>query len=257
MCKIKKPQFAWHLVAVAVLIATGCAPARQLDVDSLAGIERIGIVNVLGNDLEASYIGFTLFNNDYYVVSDLNWMLRDRATEVLENRIQEAGYEIVRLEYDYASMYEKYSEKRGTYGAGLAAAYNLDNAVPIFENELMQLRDEVDAFLLIVPAYRTIHCEVNPCEGYGRFGFGLYKRGEKGIAAYIAIKVIFVAADPLKREARFIADRHVEIGPVEWESDFTQYNETEKEKIHTGIVQAMNEGLGTALEVMGIVGSGK
>jgi len=241
---------------VCIGLHSGCATApRQVDPETLEGVKRITVISLLGEEIDAKYVGFTMFGNKEYVTEPLGWNLNEKTIEVAFRALEGNGFELVGSDYDYSGMWEKYRNSQESYSTRVSEYYGNDTTTPLIQTELQGLVDDyqVDGILLLVPGHEGRYCQGGePCIGYGNQGYGIHDWGPRGFHAYFSARLNFIPMDTLEPAAQTHANDQVLLQIDEWREDFSAYDSSETEQIRASLYEAAELAIPEAIQKMGL-----
>lgn len=247
----------WLLILFFAIAATGCAvPPSKPDPESMQGIKRLGVVSLLGEEIEAKYAGFTVFGNEYFRTAILEWRLNQKIIEQVTGVLTKNGFEVIPLDYRYQMMWEKYQKSQESYKTRVNAAYGNDTTTPLLKQDLEQLAKlhSVDGFVLVVPGHQGSYCPGGEvCSGYGNYGFGIHNRLNKVFDGYVSARIFIVPLKTLTSAAQVHANSHVSLPFKEWRETFSEYTKEEQEAIRAILYSAAETAIPTAIQSMDLL----
>ncbi|MDH3593700.1 MAG: hypothetical protein OEU09_09325 [Rhodospirillales bacterium] len=240
-------------VFLVLLIATACTgPTWQLSDYDVSSVRSVGIVSLLGETLEANYVGVWAFGNEYWESGKLGWNLNAMSVATVEKYLAGQGFTVIPLSYDRASMWKEYLEGQGSYGFRLT---EFSSTFGLIEPELVRLSQstDLDAFLVLTPGHEGRHCPGGePCIGYGDRGYGVHNRLGIQHNAYISVMVSLVSAKDLKIMANVPANQHWPLSFKRWAASLDGYSEQERAEIRAAFEELAASGLREAVGHLGI-----
>lgn len=155
-------------ITVLVLSLIGCVGTGPIKPEQKENLKTVAVVSVLGDQLEFTKVGFTVFNNDHFVRDTNNWSLDSQVQSVIEKQLQQTSpsIKIVSVAFDRSQLFKAYKspDDWGDY-------VSLDRIEPELKNKLAQT--PVDAVFLVYKqrsedpiAFTSIFVE----------GYGIYYR---------------------------------------------------------------------------------
>lgn len=245
------------ILLVFALLLCGCAaPPLKPNPETVKGVKRVGIISLLGEEIEAKYVGITMFGNEYYLTPAQDWALNQKTIDVASHTLKNAGFEVVNIDYDYAGMWKKYRQSQENYFTRVSETYGNDTTTPIIKEDLENLRRKysVDGFYLIVPGHEGPYCPGGePCIGYGNYGYGFHNRLNRSTNAYISAKIYFIPSNMLTSVSQSLANIHVTLPLDYWRKTYSVYNDKEKRLIRYRLYDAAERAIPQAINEMGLL----
>ena len=88
-------------IIIVSLIVQGCASSPKAS-NNPTDVKRVGVISVLGNSVEVSYVGVTAFGNKFDSIDITDMKLDEFYQRKLEDHIADTGmYEVVHIEYNH------------------------------------------------------------------------------------------------------------------------------------------------------------
>jgi hypothetical protein len=154
------------LILVALLIP-GCASLQPIDRERLNAMERIGVISLLGDEMQIKKVGTTVFNNveKYEQVGD--WKIDEFVKGVVRDEIITNGrLTYVELAGDQQELRQKYFERE--------RADKIANPDSV-KNELKQIADAASVDTLVLVVRMATGDPFSDTNQYV-YGYGLYHR---------------------------------------------------------------------------------
>lgn len=156
------------LVLLLIVGLAGCANTGPMKPEQKAGIHNVAIVSLLGDQLEFTKVGFTVFNNDYFVRDTSSWELDSNTQKTIANALQISSPDIkvVDVPFNRALLFKIYKspDSWGDYAS-------LDRIEAELKSKLSET--PVDAIILVYKqsaqdpvAFTSVHVR----------GFGVFYR---------------------------------------------------------------------------------
>lgn len=126
------------------LSLTACVGTGPIKPEQKSNIHNIAIASLLGNELEFTKVGFTVFNNDHFVRDTTNWNLDIQTQKIISEELQKSSpdIKIVQVPFDRIELFKIYKSPQswGEYAS-------VDRIEPELEKKLSET--PVDAVILI------------------------------------------------------------------------------------------------------------
>jgi hypothetical protein len=131
-------------ITLLVLSLVGCVGTGPIKPEQKENLKTVAVVSILGDQLEFTKVGFTVFNNDHFVRDTNNWSLDNQVQSVIEKQLQQTSpsIKIVSVAFDRSQLFKVYKspDDWGDY-------ISLDRIKPELKNKLTQT--PVDAVFLV------------------------------------------------------------------------------------------------------------
>ncbi len=244
----------WLVAALSVLVLVACGtyPLRPSP-EMLAQTHRIGILSILGEEVEARYIGLTAFNNKYHLAPPQGWELNRKSVEVASEALRQRGFEVVAIDYPRDEMWNRYHDDEKYPSVKGRENWRGHPRLPLLEDDLERLAKAsgVDAFLILVPGGPTPRCGgVESCIGYGEYGYGILNWRGGNADAYLSIELFLVPARSPGVGAWSYANTHVRLPFARWEKTLDDYGEEGKGAIRAALYEAAEQEIPRGIDRM-------
>lgn len=89
---------------------TGCANTGPMNPEQKAEIHSVAVVSLLGDQLEFTKVGFTVFNNDYFVRDTSSWEMDAKIQKTIANELQKSSpnIKVIDVPFDRAELFKIY-----------------------------------------------------------------------------------------------------------------------------------------------------
>lgn len=155
-------------ISLLVLSLVGCVSTGPIKPEQKENLKNVAVVSILGDKLEFTKVGFTVFNNDHFVRDTNNWSLDNQVQSVIEKQLLQTSpnIKIASVAFDRSQLFKVYKspDDWGDYTS-------LDRIEPELKSKLTQT--PVDAVFLVHKlrsedpiAFTSIYIE----------GYGIYYR---------------------------------------------------------------------------------
>jgi len=139
--KLKMKKIAPVFLLVLALASCTTAPIKP---EQKASLHNIAVVSLMGNELEFTKVGFTVFNNDKFTRETSDWKLDAEIERIATEELKKSSSEIkmVLVPFDRAELFKIYkpADSWGEYAS-------IDRITPELKMKLAQT--PVDAVLLV------------------------------------------------------------------------------------------------------------
>lgn len=227
-----------------------CAGLKPIEQEQLAAIKRVGVVSLLGNEMQIKHVGTTVFTNSHKYEQVEGWGLDRFAREVIQKELMNTSkFTYVELSEQLPSLRQRYFEKEHAERDPLPL-----NLVEEFNDDLRKIANtnSVDTLLIVVRA--AVGDPFSDTNQYV-FGYGLYHRsffmyektGVYGIA-FIVVKDV-KSMETLCR--RIVYSKKV-IDNSNWSEELAQLSPEKKQFIEQTIKNQFSSSIKVSLKQLGL-----
>jgi hypothetical protein len=153
------------LFVLLTLSACATLPSSVEDLTPPDQLGKIAVISVLGDNMNISYIGATVFGNRHSAADVSEWDIDKFVVTKTEDYLKQNGYIVKRLSYEKAPLLEVYNNPEPGYGT--YSKYVEDYLAKLAGDE------GIDTFLVI---YNTYHEDYVGGSEERLLGYGLYQR---------------------------------------------------------------------------------
>lgn len=250
-------QRKFILCFVSALLLYSCAIVpRTVPPEKLTSIKNVGVISLMGDELNLTHIGFTVFGNSDSSHSIEDWGIDQHVASVIGDTLRKNGsYAVKEVNYDYSALAKVYTDK----------VYSPLN-FKLIENELRALAQShaIDTFLVITE--RRLEDPIGKrsvyYEGMGLYSMGIGETLVK-VAPYIWYSLTVVdgkTAQPIADIAGLMTRKRPEFlepgysVPYEevehswWNEDFNAMSKSQQQQLEEKLKQLLNESLPYTLQ---------
>lgn len=155
----------FFLFVLLTLSACATLPSSVEDLTPPDQLGNIAVLSVLGDKLNITYVGATIFGNRYNAADVSEWNIDNYVVKKTEDYLKESGYAVKQISYEKALLLKAYNNPEPIYGT-----YS-----EYVEDYLVKLAEEggIDTFVVIYSTKQEDYV------GHGEEclqGYGLYQR---------------------------------------------------------------------------------
>lgn len=203
------------------LIVAGCS-ATPIKPEQKAGLHSIAVVSLMGNDLEFTKVGFTVFNNDSFVRDTSSWNIDSNVEKLTKEQLQKSSsdFKIIEVPFDRAELTKIY-KPAGSWGEYAS----LDRIKPELKKKLDQT--PADAVLVVHRqngqdpiAMTNVHLQ-----GYGVF-YRTLPLVDPLVKPYAIFSIVLLDGKTLKPIAtKYVRGVSVEFGKtkISWDDELKNH----------------------------------
>jgi hypothetical protein len=234
------------------LVLVGCANTAPIKPEQKSNIHTVTVVSLLGNDLEFTKVGFTAFNNDYFVRDTTNWDLDSEIKKITTETMQISSPNIktIQVPFDQSELFKIYKSP-GSWG-------DYTNISRIEPELKIKLSDSpVDAVLLV---YKASEEDPIAFTSINIKGYGIYYRSlpfvNPTLKPYALLRLELLDGKTLKPiTSKYIRGISTDYGKTEisWDDQIkNNLSDSMLSDFKTSISTLIKENLKTGLIDMGL-----
>lgn len=222
-------------VVVLALLASGCGSIILGPVPEkrAAEIQNLGVVSLLTDTFQHTYVGTTIFNNKENEAPVPEWKLDELATRVAVTEASNGGrFKVAPLAIAPRTAQDFYPDKSNLIKVDLEAILDL-------------ARNQGFDTLAIV---RRTASENSP---YIRGGYGLNRRAFLGLGAHCVYLMAVVSVHDVasgKRLGWQWAEDCTNDSEIPWKDDFAEYTDDERQVMRQKLEKLLADEVGTAVQ---------
>jgi hypothetical protein len=231
---------------ITFLLISGCAALQPIDPEKLTAIQRIGVISLLGDEMQIKKVGTTVFNNveKYEKVGD--WKIDEYVKSVVRGEIVDnSRFVYVELTADQQALRQTYFEKERIKKAADAESV---------KDEMKQIAhtDSIDTLVLVL---RMATGDPFSDTNQYVYGYGLYHRSflsyeQTGVYGRMLVVVQDVKTMEEMRRRGVVAKKVVD--NAYWTEEFARLPAGKQQYIEKTIKEEIGSSLKLGLNRLGL-----
>lgn len=184
--------FRWMVSACLVVFLAGCATMPGIGPDKLGKIKKVGILSVTAQKFNRTYVGTTVFNDEYEHHDIAAWKVDDEYEAQMQNSLSRLGlFDIVRIPCNRTDLYNTmYDRSKDTWFSKFNDQVRTVNWSNTADNVKAFAKDNaLDAVILV--SERKIDDFLGGSQ-VGLQGAGFYSRG---MVSFTIVSVLYLLAN--------------------------------------------------------------